>query len=157
MERPDEEIGYNLNRYSIIIILSQLFKSSSNKTDMSTNITISEYTDESCDFFYFIVQGIIGFVVCSVGLVGNFLSLLTIHTIGKSSVTLFLFRSLAIIDTLYLATYGLVIVASAIMLYFGQVEEYYSNYQNFVYWIFPFSAMTFTVTAWVTALLTIHR
>ena len=118
---------------------------------------MSPHVPESCDIFYFTVEGVIGLMICAVGLSGNFLSLLIIHTIGKSSVTFFLFRSLAIVDTFYLTTYGLTIVTSALMLYFDEVKAYFSVYQYVVFVVFPFSSMALTVTSWVTALLTIHR
>ena len=118
---------------------------------------MSPYVPKSCDIFYFTVEGVIGLMICAVGLSGNFLSLLIIHTIGKSSVTFFLFRSLAIVDTFYLTTYGLTIVTSALMLYFDEVKAYFSVYQYVVFVVFPFSSMALTVTSWVTALLTIHR
>ena len=158
MEWKEELPIYNQNRHTISITLAKVIPSSrdTNGTSMDDNMT-SQCSSESCDLFSFIVQGIIGFIVCTVGLFGNFLSLLTIHTIGKSSVTYFLFRSLAIIDTLYLTTYGLVVVASAVMLYFDRVKDYYSVYQYVVYLIFPFSVMTLSVTSWVTVLLSIHR
>ena len=151
------------NRPSLAIVLLNLLKhskgsnSSSSNNNSNNDDIMSPYEPESCDIFYFTVEGVIGLIICVVGLSGNFVSLLIIHTIGKSSVTFFLFRSLAIVDVFYLTTYGLTIVTSALMLYFNELKAYFSVFQYVVYAVFPFSAMAFTVTAWVTALLTIHR
>ena len=158
--------GFHWNRPSIAIVLLNILQhtgqgsnSSSNNNNSNNNdhVTMSPYVPESCDTFYFTVEGVIGLMICAVGLSDNFLSLLIIHTIGKSSVTFFLFRSLAIVDTFYLTTYGLTIVTSALMLYFDEVKAYFSVYQYVVFVVFPFSSMALTVTSWVTALLTIHR
>ena len=155
---------FHLNRPSLAIVLLNILQhigqgsnSSNNNSNNSDHVTMSPYVPESSDIFYFTVEGVIGLMICAVGLSGNFLSLLIIHTIGKSSVTFFLFRSLAIVDTFYLTTYGLTIVASALMLYFDEVKAYFSVYQYVVFVVFPFSSMALTVTSWVTALLTIHR
>ena len=156
---------FHWNRHSIAIVLLNILQhirqgsnsSNDNNNNVSDHVTMSPYVPESCDIFYFTVEGVIGLMICAVGLSGNFLSLLIIHTIGKSSVTFFLFRSLAIVDTFYLTAYGLTIVTSALMLYFDEVKAYFSVYQYVVFVVFPFSSMALTVTSWVTALLTIHK
>ena len=156
---------FHWNRPSLAIVLLNILQhigqgsnsSNNNNNNISDNATMSPYVPKSCDIFYFTVEGVIGLMICAVGLSGNFLSLLIVHTIGKSSVTFFLFRSLALVDTFYLTTYGLTIVTSALMLYFDEVKAYFSMYQYVVFVVFPFSSMALTVTSWVTTLLTIHR
>ena len=158
METYDSE--FHWNRPSVFIILLNILRQGSNSSssnNTSNDDMMNSNVPESCDTFFFTVEGVIGMMICVVGLSGNFLSFLIIHTIGKFSVTFFLLRSLATVDTLYLTTYGLTIVASALMLYFGEVKAYFSVYQYVVFAVFPFASMALTVTSWVTALLTIHR
>ena len=62
---------------------------------------------EDCYLFYFVLHGIIGTFMCTVGITGNILSFIIIRKINnnKMSVTKFLLKSLAIVDSTILVIF----------------------------------------------------
>ena len=121
-----------------------------------TNSTSGEEVD-TCELFYFMINGIFGIIICSVGLIGNILSFWIIKQMNKKSVTFFLLRCLAISDALYLLFCVVLIVVPEIIFYSQALRYFYSGFQYAYMIMFPFSSMALTVTIWMTCLLTIHR
>ena len=124
--------------------------------EFSTNSTTEEEVN-TCDLFYFMVNGIFGILICAVGLTGNILSFWIIKQMNKKSVTFLLLRSLAIADALYLL-FCLAFIVVPEMIFYSQALGYFYTEFQYVYLImFPFISMALTVTTWVTCLLTLHR
>ena len=121
-----------------------------------TNST-SEEKVETCELFYFMINGIFGISICSVGLIGNILSFWIIKQMNKTSVTFFLLRWMAISDALYLLFCVVLIVVPEIIFYSQALRYFYCKFQYAYMIMFPFSSMALTVTIWMTCLLTIHR
>ena len=112
---------------------------------------------DTCELFYFMINGILGIIICSVGLIGNILSFWIIKQMNKKSATFFVFRCLAISDALYLFFCAVLIVVPEIILYSQALQYFYSEFQYAYIIMFPFSSMALTVTTWMTCLLAVHR
>ena len=66
-----------------------LMESPSNANDSA----LCGETRDECFLFYFIVCGVVGGAICAAGLLGNALSLLILHRVGKkNSVSVFLLK-----------------------------------------------------------------
>ena len=129
-----------------------------------TNLTENRYFGDclcsGCDTFYLIVIGILGSSIVLAGLLGNALSLYLISKIGKLSTTFFLLKCLAITDTLVLLTFAFNYVFQYFMDRMElrlEVSNAYFYQHVFHYLVFPLYCVTFTLTAWLTCLLTINR
>ena len=109
-----------------------------------------------CEVFYFVVSGLVGIITILFGLVGNTLAFIILHNTDKSSVTFFILKVLAVVDTVFLVTYGLVRVTGHILDSLS-IPGTYGAFQYVVYLVFPFMSMSLTLTLWITCLLTVHR
>ena len=112
-----------------------------------------------CFLFLFVLQAIIGISIWTVGICGNILSLTVIHKINnKKSATMFLLKSLAIADSCVLLLFLAEAAVPSILNYFGKYEISNSHYLYFRWYVsFPFMRSYFTVSAWITCLLTLNR
>ena len=63
-------------------------------------------TYNTCSLFYFISQGIIGLIIFIIGIMGNIFSLLIINKVEQKSVSTFLLKSLAFVDSLLLVIFS---------------------------------------------------
>ena len=113
---------------------------------------------EECIIFYFIMCGIIGQTICFVRICGNIISLIVLCKIGKRSVSFFLLKSLAIVDCIYLISYGYNWSFEAVFNFFGYERISYRRFQYFwMYIVYPVYCSFLTASSWIVCLLTIHR
>ena len=111
-----------------------------------------------CFLFYFIICGVLGNIICATGLLGNILSLIILNKVGKKSVSFFLLKSLAIVDSIYLIAYGLNWNVKSILNFFGREDLTYSVYQYFwKYVVYPMYCAFTSASSWNVCLLTFHR
>ena len=116
-------------------------------------------SSQSCFLFLFVLQGIIGIFIWTVRISGNILSLVIIHKINnKKSATMFLLKSLAIADSCILLLFLVEVAVPSILNYFGNYKITNSHYLYFRWYVsFPFMRSSYTVSAWITCLLTLNR
>ena len=88
-----------INRYSFPSVARYFFPGN------TTCESLKRHNLDDCFLFYFILCGIIGTTICLVGIMCNIVSLLLICKLEKQSITLFLLKSLAIADSIYLLVY----------------------------------------------------
>ena len=114
---------------------------------------------QACFLFLFVLQGIIGIFIWTVGISGNILSLVIIHKINnKKSATMFLLKSLAIADSCVLLLFLVEVAVPSILNYFRKYEISNSHYLYFRWYVtFQLIRSFFTVSAWITCLLTLNR
>ena len=130
------------------------------KFNMDTNVSgCDEYEiRESCTLFYLIFWGIIGMIIFIVGITGNIFSLLIVNRIGQKSVTLFLLKSLAIVETLLLLIFVFQFSITSFLDHFHYSNVTSSVYLYIrVYFGFPFFLACLSTSAWITCLLAFHR
>ena len=118
---------------------------------------VEDESVESCDLFYFTVNGVFGLITCTVGLIGNILSFWIIRQMDRKSVTFFLLRCLAVVDALYLLFCVVVIVVPEIIFYSQALRYFHSEFQYVYFIMFPFSSTALSITIWLTCFLTMHR
>lgn len=129
---------------------------SNNNSDIELNYILAPDEFTSCEIFYFVVSGLIGIITILIGLIGNSLAFIVLHRIARTSVIFFILKVLAVVDTMFLITYGMVRVTAHIMDSFS-LPEILGTFQYVVYCVFPVLSMSLTLTLWLTCLLTIHR
>ena len=115
---------------------------------------------QDCNLFLFVVQGVIGTFISTVGIAGNILSLTIIHKVNsnKKSATMFLLKCLAIVDSSTLLLYLAEVALPSIFNYLEYYDITNSGYLYFRWYVtFPFMRLTHTVSAWITCLLTVNR
>ena len=113
---------------------------------------------QTCFLFFFVVEGVIGTFICAMGISGNILSLFIIHKINNKSATMFLLKSLAIADSCILLLFLGEVALPSTLNYFGNYEITNSPYLYFRWYVsFPFMRSSYTVSAWITCLLTLNR
>ena len=116
----------------------------------------SNGTTSQCILFDFCVSGVVGAVVCAVGVMGNVLSLFILARIDKTTSTFFLLRTLAFLHTFVLLSSFLSSSLPSI-LYFS-LGTSSLRYIPYLQWFLgPVSFMAMTATAWTLILLTIYR
>ena len=120
--------------------------------------SLRRHSLDDCFLFYFILCGIIGTTICLVGISCNIISLLLINKLEKQSVTLFLLKSLAITDSIYLLFYLANWSFTAWLNYFGFIGVLYGyTIYVLIYVTYPVYNAFLTISSWTTCLLTIHR
>ena len=128
---------------------------------ISTNpscASLKRHSLDDCFLFYFILCGIIGTTICLVGISCNIISLLLINKLEKQSVTLFLLKSLAITDSIYLLFYLANWSFTAWLNYFGFIGVLYGyTIYVLIYVTYPVYNAFLTISSWTTCLLTVHR
>ena len=114
---------------------------------------------DPCFLFYFLICGVIGSIICIVGLFENALSLIVLQKVGKkNAVSMFLLTSLALTDSTFLIAYGFNWNVEALFNFFGRQDIAYSTIQYFsIYVAFPVYCAAITMSSWNVCLLTIHR
>ena len=113
---------------------------------------------QTCFLLFFVVEGVIGTFICTMGIFGNILSLLISHKINNKSPTIFLLKCLAIADSCVLLLFFGEVALPSILNYFGYHEITNSSYLYFRWYVsFPFMRSSYTVSAWITCLLTLER
>ena len=113
---------------------------------------------DNCFLFYFIICGVLGNTICATGLLGNLLSLIILNKVGKKSVSFFLLKSLAIVDSFYLIAYVFDWNVKSVFNFFGREDLTYSVYQYFwKYVVYPVYCACITASSWNVCLLTFHR
>ena len=114
---------------------------------------------DECFLFYFLICGVIGSIICIVGLFGNAVSLIVLQKVGKkNAVSVFLLKSLALTDSTFLIAYGFNWNVDALFNFSGREDITYSTYQYFwTYVVFPVYCAAITMSSWNVCLLTIHR
>ena len=132
---------------------SRLTEQCGNKT------CVYESEFRQCFLFYFLICGVIGSVICIVGLFGNALSLIVLQKVGKKkAVSVFLLKSLALADSTFLIAYMFNWNVKSLFNFFGREDITYSTYQFFyTYVAFPVYSAAITISSWNVCLLTIHR
>lgn len=127
--------------------------------NVSSNSTMQptvNYEEELCQTVLVSVRGFTALVLCVVGVVGNILSLAVLSYIGRTSVTFFLLKMLAIVNTCYLTMYMMAASIPQIVFYYS--VSYHTGYWVYVVWmLFPIASMALTATVWTTTLVTVHR
>ena len=125
------------------------------------NANCDQYNSmEVCDLFYFVLHGIIGTLIWTIGITGNILSLFIIHKMNKNkkSTTMFLLKSLAIVDSAILVIFVFQFAMTSVLDYIREVKITNSVYLYFRLYVgFPLFCVLHTVSAWITCLLTLHR
>ena len=120
--------------------------------------SLKRHNLDDCFLFYFILCGIIGATICLVGILCNIVSLLLVCKLEKQSVTLFLLKSLAIADSIYLLVYLANWSFTSWLNYFGFVGVLYGyTIYVLIYVTYPVYNAFLTISSWTTCLLTIHR
>ena len=115
---------------------------------------------QACYLFFFVVQGVIGTFISTIGIAGTILSLTIIHKMNKNkkSATIFLLKSLAIVDSCTLLLYLAEVALPSIFNYLEYYDITNSGYLYFRWYVtFPFMRLTHTVSAWITCLMTVNR
>ena len=114
---------------------------------------------QTCFLFFFVVEGVIGAFICTMGISGNILSLFIIHKINnRKSATMFLLKSLAIADSCILLLFLGEVALPSTVNYFGNYEITNSHYLYFRWYVsFPIMRTSYTVSAWITCILTLNR
>ena len=113
---------------------------------------------ESCTLFNLVFWGIIGMIIFIIGITGNVLSLLIVHRIERKSVTLFLLKSLAIVEILLLIIFVFQFSITSFLDHFRYKNITRSIYVYVrLYLGFPFFLACLSNSAWITCLLTYHR
>ena len=124
----------------------------------SSMLCNTEVDLDNCFLFYFIICGVLGNIICATGLLGNLLSLIILNKVGKKSVSFFLLKSLAIVDSIYLTAYVFNWNVKSVFNFFGREDLTYSVYQYF--WkdvVYPVYCACTTASSWNVCLLTFHR
>ena len=125
------------------------------------NTHCDEYNSmEVCYLFYFVLHGIIGTLIFTIGITGNILSLIIIHKMNKNkkSATMFLLKSLAIVHSAILVIFVFQYAITSVLDYVRDVKITNSVYMYFrLYLGFPLFCVFHTVSAWITCMLTLHR
>ena len=115
-------------------------------------------TYNACSFFYFVSRGMIGLVIFIVGITGNIFSLLIITKVERKSVSIFLLKSLAIVDTLLLVIFIFQTSITSILDYIRDVNITTSKYLYFRLYVgFPAFLVCLSCSAWIMCLLAVHR
>ena len=114
----------------------------------------------ACSLFYFISRGIIGMVIFKIiiGIAGNNFSLLIITKMERKSVSIFLLKSLAIVDSLILVIFSFQFSMTSILDHVRDVNITTSKYIYFRLYVgFPALLVCICCSAWITCLLAVHR
>ncbi len=127
-----------------------------NHTACVANLTLRSDHFTGCEIFYFVVSGLCGILTILVGLIGNTLAFVVLHRMNRRCVIFFILKTLVVVDTLFLVTYGVVRV-SAHLLDSLSSPAIFGRLQVAIYALFPVLSMTLTLTLWLTCLLVVHR
>ena len=84
-----------------------------------------------CRLFNIILCGIIGLAICLIGLCGNCISLLILQKLGKQSVSMFLLKSLSVVDSGYLLGYTFHYTLVSLLDFHGDPRLTFSGYNYF--------------------------
>lgn len=125
-------------------------------TENSTLLDEDGYPSNPCEAYYFALRGVVCAIFCVVGIAGNGLSLAVLKHIGRSSITFFLLKMVAVVDTIYLTTSLISIVTPEIMQY-AKIQAFSSGITYIIWYVVPIASMALTCTIWITTLVTYHR
>ena len=123
-----------------------------------TGLCNRTFSASPCRLFNFILCGIIGLAICLIGLCGKCISLLILQKLGKQSVSMFLLKSLSVVDSAYLLGYTFHYSLVSVLDFSGDPMLTFSGYNYF--WLraaFPCYCTFGTVSSWLTCLLAIDR
>ena len=123
-----------------------------------TDLCNKTFDASPCRLFNFILCGIIGLAICVIGICGNCISLLILQKLGKQSVSMFLLKSLSVVDSAYLLGYTFHYTLVSLLDFPGDPKLTFSGYNYF--WLrvaFPWYCTFGTVSSWLTCLLAIQR
>ena len=112
---------------------------------------------DACDWFLFLVPGLLAAVTIIFGLIGNTFSLAVIWRIGRGSLTFRLVAILSVMDFMFLFCY---LMSKSIpdiinFLYFSHSTQLYFLYTKYL--LYPLVAMCSTASTWITVLITTYR
>ena len=115
-------------------------------------------TYNSCSLFYFIPRGIIGLIIFFIGITGNIFSVLIITKMERRSVSTFLLKSLAVVDSLVLVMFSFQFSMTSILDHVYDVNITTSKYLYFRLYVgFPVFLVCLCCSGWITCLLAVHR
>ena len=123
-----------------------------------TDLCNKTFDASPCLLFNFILCGIFGLAICLIGLCGNCISLLILQKLRKQSVSMFLLKSLSVVDSAYLIGYTFHYTQISVLDFPGDPRLTFSSYNYF--WLrvaFPWYCTFGTVSSWLMCLLAIHR
>ena len=132
-------------------------------TDFASTVTSPDDCDlyetyNACSLFDFISRGIIGLIIFIIGITGNIFSLLIITKVERKSVSIFLLKSLAVVDSLVLVIFSFQFSMMSIIDYARDVNITTSKYLYFWLYVgFPVFLVCLSCSGWITCLLAVHR
>ena len=132
-------------------------------TDSASTVSLPDDCDayetyNSCSLFYFISRGIIGLIIFIIGITGNIFSLLIINKVEQKSVSTFLLKSLAVVDSLLLVIFSFQFSMTSILDHVRDVNISTSKYLYFRLYVgFPGFLVCLCCSGWITCLLAVHR
>ena len=132
-------------------------------TDSASTVSSTDHceayeTYNTCSLFYFISRGVIGMIIFVIGITGNIFSLLIITKVERKSVSLFLLKSLSVVDSLLLVIFSFQFSMTSILDYVRDVNITTSKYLYFRLYVgFPVFLVCLCSSGWITCLLAVHR
>ena len=146
---------YNCNFNCNMITFSSTYTAS---TVSSPDDCDAYETYNSCSLFYFISRGVVGLIIFIIGITGNIFSLLIITKVERKSVSLFLLKSLSVVDSLLLVIFSFQFSMTSILDNFRDVNISTSKYLYFRLYVgFPVFLVCLSCSGWITCLLAVHR
>ena len=110
-----------------------------------------------CNWYFFAMHGVIVGLICTLGFIGNVLSFITFTLMRRHNSSVFLFRTLAIADSLLLIGVFIHYVPDTIIEYVGYSSPLYDKVNTFIILCFPVVLTVQLNVIWMAVLLAINR